>query len=190
MLSVQMGRARESQEELRSVRVASSIRHGQNASASVFSDEVLIVELSSVDRMTACVWFSRLGMRQQMTFTINSRQALTCAISCCDIAALGHEIRDDAVKRTVEVMEILPLFPFLKSTTHGHACEVMSLKPREREGGRRGREGGEEGSHGLTCAESSEILSGSRVGVLEEFEGHPAHCGMWDGSGLGKERSA
>ena len=69
-----MGRAYESHEELRSVRVRSRIGHRQNARALMLVLEVLIWELSSVDRLTAC------------------------AVSASEVTTLGHEPWDNSME--------------------------------------------------------------------------------------------
>ena len=69
-----MGRADECHEELRSVRVRSRVGHRQNTRALMLVLEVLVWELVSVDRLTAC------------------------AISASEVTTLGHEPWDNSME--------------------------------------------------------------------------------------------
>ena len=69
-----MGGGAEAEEELGAVGVGASVSHGEDASAGVLVDEVLVSELVAVDGLA------------------------TGAVSSGEVAALGHEASDDAME--------------------------------------------------------------------------------------------
>lgn len=67
-------------EELRSVRVCTGVRHRQDPRSGVLPLEILVLELAPVDRLTAC------------------------SVPGGEISSLAHEVRDHTVKlRSLEV---------------------------------------------------------------------------------------
>jgi len=83
VLVVQPGGLHGANEELGSVRVGASVGHRQDAGAGVLQLEVLVGELVAVDRLAAS------------------------AVVVGEIAALAHEVGDDAVENGALVAESL-----------------------------------------------------------------------------------
>ena len=91
----------EAEEELGAVRVGASIGHGEDASASVLVDEVLVIESAAIDGLA------------------------TSSVTSCEVAALGHEVGDDAMElASLEVELLSRLADSLLSSAEG--SEVLS----------------------------------------------------------------
>ena len=86
VLSIEMRSRNEAEEELRSVGVGTSVGHGEDTGTVVLVNEVLIVELSSVDRFTSGT------------------------VSNSEISTLCHEAGDDSVPDAALVVEGLSRF--------------------------------------------------------------------------------
>merc|ERR1719171_2457264 len=80
---VEPGRLHRADEELRPVRAGARVRHGEHAGARVLELEVLVGELLAVDGLAAR------------------------AVAPREVAALEHEVRDDAVELGALVVERL-----------------------------------------------------------------------------------
>ena len=89
--TVEMWGLVEAEEELGSVGAWSSVGHGEDASASVLVDEVLVVELTTVDGLA------------------------TSAVMGSEIATLGHEARDDSVEGASLEVETVALLSSAES---------------------------------------------------------------------------
>ena len=83
MCTVEVRSRSEAEEELAAIGVGTAISHGQNATARVLVDEVLVWEVRTVDRFT------------------------TSSIHSSEVAALGHESCDDAMERAALEVQFL-----------------------------------------------------------------------------------
>ena len=101
MLTVEVRRGSEAEEELRAVSVGASIGHGKDASARVPICEVLIVKSSAIDGLA------------------------TSAITSGEVATLGHEAWNDTVELAALEVQWLALLA-RSSLSSAKASEVLS----------------------------------------------------------------
>ena len=99
--TVEMGSIDEAEEELGAVGAWTSVGHGEDASAGVLVLEVLIIELSTIDTLTAST------------------------VSFGEIATLSHEIWNDSVEFAALEVEGLALFADTLLTS-AESSEVFS----------------------------------------------------------------
>ena len=96
VVSIEPWALNKSDEELRSVRVWASVRHGEHATLSVFQRHVLVWELCSIDRKA------------------------TSAITVREVTSLSHEVTDN----TMEVGSLVGVLRFVVAGTD--RSEVLS----------------------------------------------------------------
>mmetsp|Transcript_88547 Transcript_88547/g.234201 ORF Transcript_88547/g.234201 Transcript_88547/m.234201 type:complete len:216 (-) Transcript_88547:29-676(-) len=100
VLAVEPGGLHRAEEELRSVRVGARVRHGEDAGARVLEREVLVRELAAIDGLTAR------------------------AVASSEVAALAHEVWDDAVEGAA--LEVQGLARLARALLPGaEAAEVL-----------------------------------------------------------------
>ena len=101
VLAIEMGGSSEAKEELGAVGVGTSVGHGEDTSAGVFADEVLVFEFASVDRLA------------------------TSAITSGEVTTLGHEAWDDSVELwSLEMSDLA--WGALSRLTSAESAEVLS----------------------------------------------------------------